>query len=552
MSPPPKILVLSITRLGDIVQSIPFFRRLRLRHPQSEIHVLVEACFADVMHVVPDVDRVHTVRLEDLIPNLASGRLHNLGQATSFYRRLVADLRAENYSEVWNLTHTRPSMVLNFLVAGERGRGVTLDERGLQRVNSPWLTYFFATNLARPWCQFNLVDIYANCVSGVDWRAGRDLSFREDAVPQRATGPCAGRTRIAIHAGASQKSKQWPVEAFRRVAERLAGHSACEIVLIGGRRDVALAEAFRGIPRVVNAIGQTSVPGLASLLSSCDLLVSNDSGPMHVAAAVKTPVIAITIGSALGSETAPYGEGHLVIEPDSTCFPCSPQHPCADTACAVRVSAQAVAALAEWRLGWRSAPPPDDLAGARVYRTGFSPHDGCLECTRLFSAEPFERDELHRIMRPVWLSVLEKRPLEMPRGEMPVSARLGACAKAAEPVARELRDTARQLAHAAEHVPGNLQTIENLGALMRRRETELARILGRHGLPGSLLAYVTIARASLTADDLGAQARETVALYDRLTRLLRPLIHLSKSIPSDNVMVTHLTEDNHENLSEWI
>lgn len=552
MPPPPKILVLSITRLGDIVQSIPFFRRLRLRYPQSEIHVLVEACFADVMHLVPDVDRVHTVRLEELLPDLASGRTQNLGQATCFYRRLVSDLKAGNYSEVWNLTHTRPSMVLNFLVAGERGRGVTLDDHGLQRVNSPWLTYFFATNLARPWCQFNLVDIYANCVSGVDWKAGRDLSFREDAVPQRETGSHAGRTRIAVHAGASQKSKQWPVEAFRRVAEQLTRHSACEIVLIGGPRDVALAEAFRGIPRVVNAIGQTSVPGLASLLSSCDLLVSNDSGPMHVAAAVKTPVIAITIGSALGSETAPYGEGHLVIEPDSPCFPCSPQHPCTDTACAARVSADAVAALARWRLGWSSAPPPDDLAGARVYRTGFSPHDGCLECTRLFSAEPFERDELSRIMRPVWLSVLEERPLDLPPGEARVSARLGTCAKAADAVSHELRDTARQLEHAATHNSGSLQTIENLGALMRRRETELARILARHGLLGSLLAYVTIARASLTADDLGEQARETVALYDRLSRLLRPLIHVSKSIPSDKVMVTHLTEDNHENLSEWI
>jgi ADP-heptose:LPS heptosyltransferase len=550
MSQPPKILVLSITRLGDIVQSIPFFRRLRLRHPQSEIHVLVEACFADVMHLVPEVDRVHTVRLEDLIPNLASGRPHNLGEATSFYRRLVADLQAENYGEVWNLTHTRPSMVLNFLLAGEQGRGVTLDAYGLQRVNSPWLTYFFATNLARPWCQFNLVDIYANCVSGVDWQAGRDLSFRADAVPQRDTIPRRTRARIALHAGASQKSKQWPVEAFRAVAERLARHSIVEVVLIGGRRDADMAAAFRGLPRVVNAIGQTSVPGLASLLSSCDLLISNDSGPMHVAAAVKTPVIALTIGSALGSETAPYGEGHLVIEPDSPCFPCSPQHPCTDTACASRVSADAVAALAEWHLGRRSAPPPDDLAGARVYRTGFSPHDGCLELARQFSARPFERDELHKLMRPAWLSVLEERPLEVPPGEAHDSADLAARALAAEPVARELRGTARQLEHAAAHASGKLRTIENLGTLMRRREEELARILGGHGLLKSLLAYVTVARASLTADDLGAQAQETAAIYDRLIRLLQPLFQASKTTSSDKATVTSLTEDTHEDLSQ--
>jgi hypothetical protein len=186
----------------------------------------------------------------------------------------------------------------------------------------------------------------------------------------------------------------------------------------------------------------------------------------------------------------------------------------------------------------------------RVYRTGFSPHDGCLELTRQLSAQRFERDELQRVMRSAWLAVLEERPLEMLPGEARISARLGACAKAAEPVARELRDTARQLTHAAEHVPGSLQTIENLGALMRGRETELARILGRDGLLGSLLAYVTIARASLAANDLGAQARETAAVYDRLTRLLQPLIHVSKPTPSDEATVTFLTEDTHEDFSE--
>jgi hypothetical protein len=258
---------------------------------------------------------------------------------------------------------------------------------------------------------------------------------------------------------------------------------------------------------------------------------------MHVAVAVKTPVIAITVGSALGSETAPYGEGHLVIEPDSPCFPCSPQHPCPDTACAARVPADAIAALAQWRLGWSDAPPPDDFAGMRVYRTGFSPHDGCLELTRQLSAQRFERDELLRITRPAWLSVLEERPLEMPPGEAYVPADLAARALAADLAARELRDTARQLEHTAERLTGRLQTIENLGALMRRRETELARILGRGGLLGSLLAYVTIARASLTANNLGAQARETAAIYDRLTRLLQPLIQASKTTPSDKAMV---------------
>ncbi|MDD5088717.1 MAG: hypothetical protein PHI18_07965, partial [bacterium] len=159
MPSPERILVLSLTRMGDIIQSIPFFRRLRLRHPQAEIHVLVEQCFADVMRMVPGVDVIHEVRLEDLLPNLQSGARGNIHDATVYYRQWVESLRALRFSEVWNLTHTRPSMVMNFLLAAEQGQGVTLDRLGLQRVNSPWLAYFFATNLARPWCQFNLASI---------------------------------------------------------------------------------------------------------------------------------------------------------------------------------------------------------------------------------------------------------------------------------------------------------------------------------------------------------------------------------------------------------
>ena len=66
-------LVLSLTRMGDIIQSIPFFRRLRLKHPQSEIHILVEECFRDVASMVPCVDKIHSVTLENLLDRQPKG-----------------------------------------------------------------------------------------------------------------------------------------------------------------------------------------------------------------------------------------------------------------------------------------------------------------------------------------------------------------------------------------------------------------------------------------------------------------------------------------------
>lgn len=547
-----KILVIAITRMGDLIQSIPFLRRLKMRTPESEVHLLVEECFRDVAGLLPAVDRIHSVKLEDLIPNLASGREHDLAGATKFYKEWVRGYRSEKYGEIWNLTHTRPSMVLNFLLAGERGRGVTLDEYGLQRVNSPWLLYFFATNLARPWCQFNLVDIYANCVSDVEWKSGRDLSFRHDIEMPLSQFPVVRPSthRIAIHPGASQKSKQWPTSAYRQLAEILTRRSDIEVILVGGGRDREIAEAFRGLPRVSSAIGKTDVPHLASLLSTCSLLFSNDSGPMHVAAAVGVPVVAITVGSALGSETAPYGNGHLVLEPDSACFPCSPQHTCADTVCASRIPAETVAAVGLWRVGLAGAPNVDELSGTRVYQTGFSPTDDCLALTRLFARRNTERDELHQIIRPAWLSVLEDLPENGTRCRPGITAQITSFASHAEAISRELVDLSVQLENAANRLPNSLPLIERLARSVQNQEAVLRSALSCHGLLRSFYTYSMIARASLSGNDLRTQAAETAQIYRRVSRLLAPLSQNEETL-SHHTTAKSRTEDCHEDLLEW-
>ncbi|MFZ5434384.1 MAG: glycosyltransferase family 9 protein, partial [Calditrichota bacterium] len=327
------------------MQSIPYFRRLRKKNPTAEIHVLVEQCFADVAGFLPNIDRIITVRLEDLLPDLAHDRTGNISRAAAYYRGLIADLQAAKYSEVWNLTHTRPSMVMNYLLANKSGQGVTLDHNGLQRVNSPWLAYFFATNLARPWCSFNLVDIYANCVDGVPWDYGRSIRIDPEVYAQHVGVQLPldeQRTRVAIHPGASQKDKQWPTEKYRAVAKLLAAHPGTDIVLIAGPADRKIAGQFADVSNLINLVGKTTPEELAGVLSQCSLLISNDSGPMHIAAAVGTPVLDITVGSALASETAPYGAGHMVVEPDSACFPCPPRRPCPASECAERISVETI------------------------------------------------------------------------------------------------------------------------------------------------------------------------------------------------------------------
>jgi ADP-heptose:LPS heptosyltransferase len=526
MSPARKILIISITRLGDIIQSIPFVKRMRLKYPAAEIHMLVEECFAEVAAFLPGVDQLHYVRLEDLLPDLSTGNQHNLPKAADYYNNLVSLLGNERYNEIWNLTHTRPAMMLNHLLAGAEGLGVTLDDRGRQRINSQWLTYFFAANLARPWCQFNLVDIYANCVTEIPWSFGRDMIIEQrhyDSHVSHYKRDPQMRYRVALHCGASQTIKQWPVESFREVARALLEHANLEIVLVGSRKDLPLAKHFNDLPRIANYIGQTTISELAALLSTCDLLISNDSGPMHVAAAVGIKVIDITVGSALGSETAPYGEGHLVIEPSASCFPCLASYKCSHQRCAHTIVTAAVSALAEWKLGLRSNISPDVFTDCRVYQTQISKDDSMIELKRIFGTAADLRDDLNQMLRPYWISALENRSPTM-QGIKYVSPALQNSAQLVNALINRLLSLADTLEAAAQKNPQPIKEILRLGQEIADVEGRVSAIISRESILNSILVFGNLRRGSLTEGSLVNQARETATIYRQLGILLMPFL----------------------------
>jgi heptosyltransferase-2 len=111
----------------------------------------------------------------------------------------------------------------------------------------------------------------------------------------KAYGIMPGEKLIAVHPGASCISKRWPPERFGEVADKLAQKYHAKILLIGSADDQLIAkEVLMSMKQpVVDMTGKTTVSHLISLLKRCTLLVSNDSGPVHLAVGVKTPVISI-------------------------------------------------------------------------------------------------------------------------------------------------------------------------------------------------------------------------------------------------------------------
>ena len=128
---------------------------------------------------------------------------------------------------------------------------------------------------------------------------------------------------VGINPGANQGSaKCWLPERFREVAQRLLRNKNISVVFFGDKATASLLkEICQGLPsRVVNLAGLTSIRELASLISICDLLLTNDSGPMHMASALGTPIVAL-FGSTNEIVTGPYRKGK-VIHKHVECSPC--------------------------------------------------------------------------------------------------------------------------------------------------------------------------------------------------------------------------------------
>jgi hypothetical protein len=165
------------------------------------------------------------------------------------------------------------------------------------------------------------------------------------------------------------------VDYFARLARAL---SPGEFVLTGSKGERALGAKFEKLgPPALNLMGATDLSELGRVLSGLDLLVTADTGVLHLAAALGTPTLALFFGPAYGPETGPYGPGHLIYQAEAPCGPCR-EGACRLRQCLARPDPDMAARLAAALLKGREEtpePPP----GHRVWRTGLDAFGQRLE-----------------------------------------------------------------------------------------------------------------------------------------------------------------------------
>jgi lipopolysaccharide heptosyltransferase II len=316
-----RILVFAYHGLGNFILYTPALRALRERYPQARIDLQVgnnTGC-EEVLAGAGVFDNIYNLR-------------YTAGLRAWMTR--AREIRATRYDLIVNEFHSH-SWPLALLVATSRA------PYRLGHVTSPgwpakFSRYSFVFNLpVRMRDDEHEIERYFDLVATVGATrvelaesrpffhlSHADRRFAEEFL--RAHG-CAGMV-IGVQAGTSptMRWKQWPPERYREVIERLlADESSAHIVLFGAANERAMIEELaRGLgSRVCAAAGQTTVKQVAALIERCDLLVCNDSGLMHTAVAVGTPVVAV-YGPTDIRRTRPVGPRHVVVRHALSCSPC--------------------------------------------------------------------------------------------------------------------------------------------------------------------------------------------------------------------------------------
>lgn len=383
------ILLVNITRLGDMLQATPTIIGLKEENPNAKITVLVEKQFESVCYSIPEIDEVVSIDLATCVRSLAR---EGTGIIDAFEQidELVKNLKAKNFDYCLNMSSSAYTALLLSLIGIKNRGGWASDAEGFRIIESDWAK-LFATSIFhqnRRFSSFNLVDIF-RCAGDVDKHPHR-LKVK---VSQEAKAYCkefidnAGFTNagplLIVQAGASQQKRQWAPINFIKCLNILVKENNIRVVLSGAKKELPIIEAIKtgcDSDNIVIAAGKTNIPQLAALLQMGDLLLTGDTGPMHMSIAVGTPVVSMFLASAFGFETGPYSEGNIILQPNIGCYPCNPNKKCSKPDCHFCIDPEDLARLVLARLKEDFKELPKEIiqkSNMTVYRSFFDEFGFC-------------------------------------------------------------------------------------------------------------------------------------------------------------------------------
>ncbi len=339
---PKKILVRGTTWLGDAVMTIPALLRLRAAFPDSHITLLAPPRAAEVFTGVPQVDEIYSYRRKE--------------EGARAFVNAMKYMRREQYELTLLFQNAFEAALLAFLGGAKtrvgfdtQGRGVLLTHRlprtELHRNRHQTYDYLDIVIAAERACLGRELAIDLRHIPAL---VAVDTQLQAAAKLFAAYSISLGKQKlIVLNAGATNsRAKCWPENYFAVLADRFVNELGAKILLIGAGSERENAERIiaqmQHKSAATNFAGVTSIPELIGLLAHSDLLVTNDTGPAHVGAALGIPTLTI-FGPTNEFETAPLGvHAELIREDGIECARCMHRDCPIDHRCMTRIAVATV------------------------------------------------------------------------------------------------------------------------------------------------------------------------------------------------------------------
>ncbi len=305
-----KILLLKPSSLGDVVQALPVLRRLKLHRPDSEIYWWVESTLAPLLEGDPDLAGViHFERRRWAKP----------AHLLQLWRNLRW-MRAQAFDWVIDLQGLARSAAIGWLANGRLFVGLDTPRDGARG--------FYDLCVRRESFLTHAVDWYLSVLPRLG--VPKDGPFQwfperpDIAAKVRLQSPAANARWVMLQPGARWSNKRWPAESYTALVRRLAAiQPDLHFAVLGGLEDRPLGESIvQAVPqRCLDLTGRTTLPEMVEWIRQSALLVTNDTGPMHVAAGLGVPIVGL-FGPTEPRRTGPYGQLNHVLQLPLPCVPC--------------------------------------------------------------------------------------------------------------------------------------------------------------------------------------------------------------------------------------
>jgi lipopolysaccharide heptosyltransferase II len=315
------VLIVLIAGIGDLILASKSLRAMRSGFPDAEIHLLTSTDASPVAANYGFIDRVWAFPIRES----RKSRLNFLDvvRTMSKLRKVEFQVAVNLYRVASRMGALRMGLLFRLLKARDkvghasRGFGLFLDKK------APPDTFddsHYADAMAR----------IAAMAGGKPDSRGIEV-FWDSRAEDRwshlfSQGHAGPRPTIGINPGGDRPNRRWSLEGYARVADQLIEQYGAKVLLLGGPGEETLAQKIQGFMKgeAASLAGRLTLDELIYVISRMDLLITNDSGPMHIAAALKTPIVAI-FGPENPVYARPYASQDLyrIIHKDVDCRPCA-------------------------------------------------------------------------------------------------------------------------------------------------------------------------------------------------------------------------------------